>query len=81
MGDPVPFLGLLAFFFLFAFGVQFSRIIIIDKGWGFGGDLLPSFLPWWLDLWLECVSSSDLAPSHRSLNLVSIYSTLYSLEL
>ena len=26
---------------LFAFGVQ---LLIIDKGWNFGGDLFPSFL-------------------------------------
>ena len=49
------------YLFLFIFGVQ---LVMIDKGWGFGGDLLPSlylFLPRWLDLWLDCVCSSDLA--------------------
>ena len=47
--------------FLFTFGVL---LIIIDKGWGFGGDLLPLFCPGGYDLWLDCVCSSDLTLLH-----------------
>ena len=41
---------------------------IIDKGWGFGGDLLPSLFDQVVrSMVTDCVSSSDLASQLKSM--------------